>query len=65
MQVLVPPNAVFYDLELASAEGPALVYSREHVESYVEPTELTILAADGTNPAWPARIAAIRAIPLH
>ena len=55
----------FYDLELASAEGPALVYSREHVESYVEPTELTILAADGTNPAWHARIAAIRAIPLH
>ena len=63
MQVLVPQNAAFYNLELASAEGPELVYTRAQVDSYVEPTELEVLAADGSNEAWAARIEAIRRIP--
>ena len=53
----------FYDLELASAEGPELVYTLAHVASYIEPTELTALAADGSKDAWAARVFAIRALP--
>ena len=53
----------FYNLELASAEGSELVYTRAHVDSYIEPTELQVLAADGSNEAWAGRIAVIRRIP--
>ena len=50
----------FYDLELAAAEGPELVYTRAQVDSYIEPTELAALAADGPNDHLAPRIVDIR-----
>jgi len=42
----------FFDMELASQDGPGLVYTRDMVNSYLEPTELVALAADHANENW-------------
>ena len=54
----------FYNLEVASPAGPDLVYSADLIAAYQEPTELTALAADASNPTWAQRIADIRKIPV-
>ena len=54
----------FYDLEVASPAGLYLVYSADLIAAYQEPTELTALAADASNPTWAQRIADIRKIPV-
>ena len=48
--------------------APAAVefsYSDAHLAAYEEPTELTALAADASNPTWPQRVADIRKIPVE
>ena len=55
----------FFNLEVESGLGPELVYSRDVVDAYEEPVELTALERDGRVPEWQARIAAIRRIPFR
>ena len=55
----------FYNVEVAAAEGPDLVYRPELVAAYVEPTELTALALDpATKPVSADAVAKIRKIPF-
>ena len=53
----------FWDLELTSGEGAALVYSADLVRAYAEPTELTTLAAGVLGGKTAERIRFVRSIP--
>ena len=54
----------FYDVEVAAAAGPDLVYSADLVAAYAEPTELATLAIEAANPKWADAIFKIRKIPF-
>ena len=63
---LVPSDAaLFLNLEVESGLGPEFVYSRDVVDAYEEPVELTALERDGRVPEWQGRIDAIRRVPFR
>ena len=53
----------FYNLEIASEEGPAHVFTLTEINSYVEPAELQDLLDRSTKVETLQRIALIRGIP--
>ena len=56
-------NAVFYNMERGSAEGPDLEFTMDRIRTYVEPGELGELLARSTKVATMGRIAFIRSVP--
>ena len=53
-------DAVFFDLEMMSPEGPALVFGQGHHDGFQEATELVELVASKPNAQTMGRIEQIR-----
>ena len=55
-----PQYAIFFDLEVVSAEGPGLVFGLGHHDGFQESSELLELVASKPNVQTMARIDQIR-----